>query len=198
MVMVMEMIKEELIPKRIRQMRLERNLTQSQLAEAIGVTKGYISMIENGDSAPSVGKLIALAQAFKVDLNAFFQTENPEVFVTVTKKNERAPVARETGMLVTYEHLALTFPKRAFETYVIKTPHATKMHSRASHHKGQEMLFVLRGKMDYNVNGHSYILEEGDSIHYNSSYPHYGTCLSEDGAEIIGVVYNDSKTDDEK
>ena len=61
------MISEHQIPKRIRQIRLERNLTQKDLADAIRVTKGYVSRIENGDSAPPVSKLIAIAECLEHD-----------------------------------------------------------------------------------------------------------------------------------
>jgi len=40
----------------------------------------------------------------------------------------------------------------------------------------------------FSINGQSHVLEKGDAIHFNSSYPHYGGCLSEGGAELIGVV----------
>ena len=54
-------------------------------------------------------------------------------------------------------------------------------------------LFFFISGISYkeNVNGNTYILEEGDSIHFNSSYPHNGSCLSKDGAELIGIIYNE-------
>ena len=69
------MIKEEQVPKRIKRMRLERKLTQQQVADMMNVTKGYISRIENSRTAPSVGILISLAHALGVDFNAFFEEE---------------------------------------------------------------------------------------------------------------------------
>jgi transcriptional regulator with XRE-family HTH domain len=191
------MINEKQIPKRIRQMRLERNMTQKELADAVGVTKGYISRIENGETAPPVGTLIALAQGLSVEFNAFFDVEDPEVYVTVTRKNERPSVARDRMISADYEHLALNFPNRAFESYIIKTADTGKR-SQVNQHKGQELLYVLKGKVEFNVNGQSHILEEGDAIHFNSSYPHYGSCLSEGGAELIGVVYKGSDTENKE
>jgi len=188
------MIKEKQIPKRIRQMRLDRNLTQKTLADASGVTKGYISRIENGDSAPPVGTLMALAQGLKVEFSAFFDAEDPEVYVAVTRKNERPSVARDRMIAADYEHLALNFPNRAFESYAIKVPGPGKK-SEVNQHKGQELIFVLKGKIEFSVNGKTHILEEGDAIHFNSSYPHYGSCLAEGGAELIGVVYKGSDTE---
>ena len=186
----MEQINESLIPKRMRRLRLERSLTQKALAEAIGVTKGYISRMENADAAPPVGKLIALAQALGVELNAFFEAEDPEVYLSVTRKKERPSMARDHMAGATYEHLALNFPNRAFESYIIKTIGPSEK-SQLNQHKGQELIFVLKGKIEFSINGNDFILEEGDSVHFNASYPHYGTCISDEGAEIIGIIYNE-------
>ncbi len=183
------MVDERLIPKKIRQLRLERNMTQQDLANAIGVTKGYISRMENAESAPPVGTLIALAQAFKVELNTFFEAEDPEVYVTVTKRGQRPPVARDHMADAQYEHLALQFPKRAFESYFVKVSGPIRK-SMSNQHKGQELIFVLKGTVEFNINGQPHKLEEGDAIHFNSSYPHFGTCHSEQGVELLAIIYN--------
>jgi transcriptional regulator with XRE-family HTH domain len=186
----MEQIDEKLIPKRIRQLRLERNMTQKALADAIEVTKGYISRMENAESAPPVGTLIALSQALGVELNAFFEVEDPEAYHCVTRKNERPRVARDHMAGATYEHLALNFPKRAFESYIIKVPGPSE-HTQVNQHKGQEMLFVLKGAIKFQINGNEYVLQQGDAIYFNASYPHNGACISEEGAEIIGIIFNE-------
>jgi hypothetical protein len=65
-----------------------------------------------------VGTLIALAQALGIELNDFLKTDDPEVYVTVTKKDQRPSIARDSVLPVTYEHLALNIPNRAFEAYL--------------------------------------------------------------------------------
>lgn len=189
----MESIKEEMIPKRIKKMRLERNMTQKELADSVGVSKSYISRIENADTAPPVGTMIALAQALDVAFNAFFEAEDPEAYLTITRKAQRPAVARDNMASSKYEHLALNYPNRAFEPYIIKSP-GSNQHSQPNQHKGEELLFVLKGRVEFNVNDQAYILEEGDSIYFNASYPHYGTCLSDTGCELIGIIYNVSTT----
>ena len=191
----MKRISEEQIPKRIRKMRLERNMTQKDLAEAIGVTKGYISRIENSDTAPPVGKLLALAQAMHVEVDAFFGVENPEVYLTVTRSDKRPVVASDRHSLAKYEHLALNFPNRAFEAYVIKAPKNSKV-SQHMQHKGQELLYVLKGSFVFNVGGTSYDLKEGDALYFDSSYPHFGNNLSGEEIELLIVVYSGSAVDE--
>lgn len=187
----MQAINEALIPKRLKKMRLERHMTQQKLADSIGVSKGYISRIENSDTSPPLGILISIAQAFEIDVNAFFNTEETKVYVTVTKKEHRPVIARDQMSSARYEHLALTFPERAFEAYIMKVPPGATS-SQANQHKGQELLFVLKGAVEMNINNETYFLEQGDSIFFDSTYPHFGINASKDGAELFCVIYQDS------
>lgn len=53
----------------IRQLRLTRNLSQVDLAKALGVTKQSISNWENNNIQPSIDMLIRLAQFFSVSID---------------------------------------------------------------------------------------------------------------------------------
>jgi transcriptional regulator with XRE-family HTH domain len=183
------MIDERQVPKKIRQMRLDRNMTQQDLAVAAGLTKGYISRIENADSAPPVGTLIALAQAMKVQFNDFFETDSQEAIVTVTRKDERPRVGSDNKAPLKYEHLAIGFPNRAFESYVVEFPPKSGM-SLPNQHNGQELLFVMKGVMEFMVDDQSFVLHEGDAMHFNSSYRHKGRCLSEEKAEVLCIIWD--------
>jgi transcriptional regulator with XRE-family HTH domain/Zn-dependent peptidase ImmA (M78 family) len=58
--------------------RTERGLTQESLAEAVGISTSYISLIENGQKKPSYSILIKLANYFDVSIDYFFGTETTE------------------------------------------------------------------------------------------------------------------------
>ncbi len=53
----------------IRVYREHRGLTQEQLAAAAGISKPYLSQLENGLRTPSVDKAKALADALQVDID---------------------------------------------------------------------------------------------------------------------------------
>ena len=64
---------ERYIGTRIAVLRGGRSLTQEQLAEAIGVTKGYVSKIENGHIVPPIGTLVKIAHALQVEVTDFLK-----------------------------------------------------------------------------------------------------------------------------
>ncbi|MDS0528036.1 helix-turn-helix transcriptional regulator [Clostridium sp. SHJSY1] len=61
--------------KKIKISRVEKDLTQSQLAEKIGVTRQTIGLIENDNYNPSIALCIKMAKALGKTLNDLFWEE---------------------------------------------------------------------------------------------------------------------------
>lgn len=59
---------------RIQELRKKNNLTQSELAEKIGLSTNFIGMIERGERNTSVDKIFKLSRAFNLSLAEFFKT----------------------------------------------------------------------------------------------------------------------------
>lgn len=55
--------------------RAEKDLSQEQLAEMVGVTRQTISMIESGNYNPTLKLCIAICRALKKTLNDIFWEE---------------------------------------------------------------------------------------------------------------------------
>ena len=64
---------KKLFGKRLRKLRLERNLTQEQVSEMINIKPENYSKIENGFSFPKPANIEKLAQAFNVEISELFQ-----------------------------------------------------------------------------------------------------------------------------
>ena len=65
-------IKEDtpkLVGQRIRDEREKQNITQSQLAEAVGKDRQYLYKIESGKVTPNVSTIAVLAEALGVSLS---------------------------------------------------------------------------------------------------------------------------------
>jgi transcriptional regulator with XRE-family HTH domain len=59
--------------EKVRQLRTERNLTQPQLAQLIGIEQSYLSKLENDKSVPSADIFQAILKAFSVDVATFLE-----------------------------------------------------------------------------------------------------------------------------
>ncbi len=61
--------------QRIASLRKDRKLTQEQLAEALGCSVEFISLVERGVNAPSVAGLEKFAKILKVEVRELFTFE---------------------------------------------------------------------------------------------------------------------------
>ena len=59
---------------RIQELRKKNNLTQSELAEKIGLSTNFIGMVERGERNTSIDKIFKLAKVFNISLAQFFET----------------------------------------------------------------------------------------------------------------------------
>lgn len=63
---------KETIGKKIRQIRLEHDLSQEELSEKIEISPRHMCTIENGKSFPSIETFIKIAKVLDIDINQFF------------------------------------------------------------------------------------------------------------------------------
>jgi transcriptional regulator with XRE-family HTH domain len=66
--------------KRLRYLRRFRDHTQEQLAEQIGRSVNFVSLLEKGNTTPSFDTLEKLAQALNVEVMELFRFGNDQTF----------------------------------------------------------------------------------------------------------------------
>ena len=60
---------QNVFSERLKELRIEKGIGQIELAGAIGVSKGIISLWENGQREPKLSSLMALAEFFSVSID---------------------------------------------------------------------------------------------------------------------------------
>ena len=181
------MISEEEIGQRIKELRIGKALTLEELGSQTGLSKGYLSKIENGKKAPPVSSLIAISKALNVSIAEIFgETETDSI--SFVKKGQREVVARD-GSIFGYSYLTLTHKlyQKRMEPYLLILPLSPK-EKAIFQHKGEEMLFVLQGKMRFYYGEREFIVEEGDTLYFDASIPHYGVCAGNEEVQCLMVI----------
>jgi len=69
-------LKMELIGEKIKQLRVQNNLTQSQLGELIGVKRAQISKLEHGNHSSSVSTIMKVFHAMKARVKLRIETDD--------------------------------------------------------------------------------------------------------------------------
>ena len=79
---------EENLGSRVKKLRQEMNLTQAEVADALHVTPGYISNVENNRTAMSLRILIYYAKLMNTTLDSLVGSLDNEVMHLVAQMND--------------------------------------------------------------------------------------------------------------
>lgn len=178
---------------KIKELRLRRGMSLSEVAEKSGFSSAFLSQIENHMISPPLGILVKLAMALEVPLGYFFQEESEVSFVIVRKDEGKAVsrVASKEGVRYGYSYESLGYAKkgRHMEPFLVTLEPATKKEKHTYSHEGEEFIYVLEGEMEVTLHDHTDILRPGDSLYFDSTIPHYVACHQEKETKILAVIY---------
>lgn len=151
---------------RLRQLRIKRGKSLAEVAEAVGISVGFLSALERSHMSASVGTLRKLARYYKTNILEFFDpAESNSPLVTPDKRK-----VLQAGRGVRMELLA--WGSTVMEPHLFRIgPDAGSGESYT--HDGEEFLYVLKGELQIGLDGRKYHLQEGDSFYFESATPHY-------------------------
>jgi len=177
------------IGSKIKKVRLGRKITLEELASRTGFTKSYLSKIETKNSSQPIGTLFRISKGLEVDISNFFPYAKADVSSAVVKKGKSKTIAsRGTPYGYSYESLAFKMRSKKMEPFLVEFPPNTG-EITLFQHEGEEVMYVLEGKMVFIHEDNKYILEEGDCIYFQSDFPHGGQSYTNNSTKVFVVIY---------
>jgi transcriptional regulator with XRE-family HTH domain len=180
------------VGQRLRELRLERNLSIRALSERSGLNVNTFSLIENGKTSPSVSTLQQIAAALEVPITAFFETDLPKNSIAHITAHHRPRAAFAHGVL---EDLGAGLTNRAVEPFVVTLEPNANSGPHPIVHTGFEFVFCLQGRIGYTIEDHNYLLESGDSLLFESHLPHQWQNLHGQASQALLVLYPSDSRD---
>lgn len=165
-------IAEQLIARRIRELRQRRRLTLEQVAGRADLSKSFLSRVEGYKVSISIAALSRLATALGVPLGEFFDTEDSEAdIVHVPRGAGREVKGGRRNLPYQYEVLV---PRRGVRQMqpIIVTINGRKAKFELREHPGEQFLHMLEGDLNYVCGNREFTLHPGDSLYFNSRLPH--------------------------
>ena len=153
--------------ERLRQRRKLMGLTLQDVADAAGLSVGFISQIERSITTPSLSSLVAVSRVLQVHVSDFLA--QPKVTAPLTRQSER-PHYAIGGNSLTYERLSSSFPGNVLRSVIIHEPPGYRSEPIA--HEGEEIFFILSGGLTVEIGDTETVLAAGDSIHFPSTKVH--------------------------
>ncbi len=158
---------------RLKELRTKRGLSQTELAELVGVTPSTISQVESNLIYPSLPALLKMAEVLSVEISSFFlekaDVRNRVIFPAaeaVEIKFPDLPKGSVHANLLT----PMDFEPKA-EPYLIEIPPNKSLPSHFFIHKGEEVGYLLSGKLQLKLEKAVYTLRAGDVVYLTSEMP---------------------------
>ncbi len=154
--------------RKIRDLRLRRGLTVQQLAEATGLSKGFVSQVENGRTSPSLATLQDLAKSLETSV-AYLVVEEDQVPYVVRRSQRPNMSVNGNGSRV---EVMSAQPRRNLELLQADLPPGVSMSDKRQFHHGEEVILCVEGRITLTCGAHVVLLDAGDSCHFDGRVPH--------------------------
>jgi transcriptional regulator with XRE-family HTH domain len=176
----------KLLAERIKGLREIAGISVETMAKKSGTTIEQYTAFESGSIDIPVSLLLKIAHNLNVDLSAILSGENPRLHVYCIVRNGKG-LSVERRKQYKYENLAHNFVNKQAEPFIVTVEPSSKDVIPNSH-EGQEFNFILEGSVKITIDGHEIVLNEGDSIYFDSSYEHSLDALNNKTARLLAVV----------
>lgn len=147
-----------------------------------GFTPSFISQVERGVTSISIQSLRVICKALNVPVFHLFIDEDARR--TIIRAGERRKLSLPNSAVV-YELVSGQHADARMEMLLMRLEAGDSNVRELFSHEGEEIVFIVRGKMRIDFENDSEILEEGDSIYFDSRIPHKYTNVGLDLLEAI-------------
>jgi quercetin dioxygenase-like cupin family protein len=177
---------EEIAP-RLRGLRDACGFSVEDMAGRTGASAEEVSKFESGTSEIPVSYLFKAAQACGVDTTVLISGGDAHLKAyTLIRKGEGLAVDRRKDY--TYKSLAYRFTGRKMEPFIVTVPPKPEEGLTFSHHPGQEFIHMLEGRLEIRIGKTSVTLQAGDSLYFDSNFPHALRGLDDKPAVFLDVI----------
>ncbi len=164
--------KNKILGQDIRNLRKQKGLTISELANKADISIGVISQIERNLTTPSMKTLFAITKILNIPIG-WLLNDNQEIdndeFDIIVRSNKRRKVDLKDG--ITEEILTPRFSGN-LQLMLVKIESGGGSDREGYTHKGEEAGYVIEGVIDLTIDKKTYNLKIGDSFKFESNKKH--------------------------
>lgn len=169
------------IGSKIKDLRVQKGLTQEELANRTELSKSFISQLERDLTSPSIATLYDILQCLGTNLADFFN-ETREEQIVFSRADYFEKQDQELNNSIQW--IIPNAQKHAMEP-ILMTLHAGGSSLPDNPHEGEEFGYVLSGSLTLHIGSYSYRVKKGESFYFIPKRTHYIT--SKSGATLIWV-----------
>ncbi len=177
-----------IIGKKLKDIRLANSLTIQELAHDSEVSSNMISRIERGLTTPSVEILMKLASVFQKSIDFFVEEIKTTNEVVFTSQGHRKTTIYENNANMLTESFTGGLRDPQFTSFFCTIPQGGKSGIDNMYHPGDELIYLLSGRLQVEIDTNVYVLNKGDSLSFKSHLPHKWVNIGEEEAKVIWTL----------
>lgn len=176
------------ISLRLKGLRESLDVSLEDFASVCDIPVEKYAEYEEGKHDFSISMLTKIANKYNVDVTTLMFDDEPRMSsYFITRKGKGAAVNRVK--YYSYEALAAGFNNRKADIYVVTVESKSDTDTiHQSSHTGHEFNLIIEGRMLLHINGKDIILEEGDSIYFDSQLKHGMKALDNKTVKFLAVI----------
>lgn len=168
--------------EKIKDLRIQNNLTQEELANRSELSKGFISQIERNLTSPSIATLMDILECLGTNLKDFF---NDSVQEKIVFHKDDFFIKEDKELKQTISWIVPNAQKNDMEPILI-TLEKGGMSNVEDPHEGEEFGYVLSGSVNVVIGKSKFKAKKGESFYYKANKKHY---LENAGATPASVLW---------
>ncbi|MFI5999493.1 helix-turn-helix domain-containing protein [Streptomyces sp. NPDC051366] len=169
------------VAPQLRELRRRAGLTLEAAAARARLSPAHLSRLETGRRQPSLPLLLGLARTYGTTVSELLG-ETPAVADPIVRAG--GPGAREADG---WTYWQAGGSGRGMQALRVHVPHGRSQGELVRVHPGEEWLYVLKGRLRLHLAEAEYLLEPGDSAHFDSLTPHRIGAATTGGADLLFV-----------
>ena len=176
------------IGERLRGLRDVLDLTAEEVAETIGISVEKYEKKEAGELDITISNLMKIAHKYGVSTEELIFAESPHMkSYFVVRKGQGMSIERTKAYK--YQSLVGGFVNHKADVFIVTVEPKPDAHTiYKNSHPGQEFNLVLEGKMELYIGGKTIVLEEGDSIYFDSTKPHGMLAIGDKAVKFLAFT----------
>lgn len=171
------------IGAKIKELRVQKSLTQEELADRCELSKGFISQLERDLTSPSIATLVDILQCLGTNLEEFFSNTTSEQ-VVFAKADYFEKVDGELKNKI--EWIIPNAQKNMMEP-ILLTLEPDGATYPDNPHEGEEFGYVLNGAINIHIGSKTYKAKKGESFYFIPNKKHFISAQGKMGAMILWV-----------
>ena len=162
------------IGERLKGLREVLDIDVAEIAQLCGITAEQYEQMESGSGELSVSNLQKIAKNYGIGLDVLMFGEEPHMSTYfLTRKGQGMSIER----------------RKADPFIVLVEPKPASDITETNAHEGQEFNMVLEGTMELVIGKKHLVLNEGDSIYFDATFPHGMRALNDKPVQFLAIIF---------